>query len=114
VNSQRKLKLASLSRPGPAKAMLGQASFLAWAGAVQLRQGQAGLGQVRPAQAGLGWPKQDIFLHGLNVEMSISVFTNSPSYTVHFRQRYDFWVQTTYNKTFKTISAQRSSSMRKT
>ena len=38
VNSQRKLKFPSLRRPGPAKAMLGQ--------------------------AGLGWPKQDIFLHG--------------------------------------------------
>jgi len=64
VNSQKKLKLASLSRPGPAKAMLGQASFLAWAGPGQLWQGQASLGQVRPAQAGLGWPEQDIFLHG--------------------------------------------------
>ena len=44
--------------------MLGQASFLAWAGPGQLWQGQAGLGQVRPAQASLGWPKQDTFLHG--------------------------------------------------
>jgi len=61
VNSQRKLKLASLSQPGPAKAMVGQASFLAWASPGQLWQGQAGLGQVRPAQAGLGWPKQDSF-----------------------------------------------------
>ena len=56
--------MASLSQPGPAKAMLGQASFLAWAGPGQLWQGQAGLGQVRPAQASLSRPKQDIFLHG--------------------------------------------------
>jgi len=58
VNSQRKLKLASLLQPGLAKAMLGKASFLAWAGPGQLRQGQgqgqADLGQVRSAQASLG------------------------------------------------------------
>jgi len=68
VNSQRKLKLASLSQPGPAKARLGQASFLARAGPGQLWQGQASLGQVRPAQACLGWPEQDIFLHGLKYQ----------------------------------------------
>jgi len=56
--------------------MLGQASFLAWAGPGQLWQGQASLGQVGPAQAGLGWPEQDIFLHG-NLPIYIIFFSTT-------------------------------------
>ena len=58
--------------------MLGQASFLAWAGPGQLWQGQAGLGQVRPAQASLGSPEQDIFLHGYDRFTKLAVGNKQP------------------------------------
>jgi len=70
--------------------MLGQASFLAWAGPGQLWQGQAGLGQVRPAQAGLGWPEQDIFLHGLCLRSHLTLVTKIK--VALFQDRMALWV----------------------